>query len=157
MYISACIFPALVYGLPVCLPRFEYTWDRLHRVHSLAVRLALRIHSRRVRTSALLRLIGWRSIKDTALLRALLFILRCVIFDRRFVCFLTCTLHPPRLQGLRGGARRDGQFVIANSGSSNVPLNVMLTTWNNCSTLLPMRCPKDVRSSLGFLSSNVTL
>lgn len=147
-----CILPGLLYGLPTCTPGRHSIWAQLEGVHRLAACLTLRIHSRRVRNTALYNLLGWSSIRTLATKRALMFMLRCTIFNRRFGMFLSCMISPPRLSCLRSRPFTEGQYLLYQATNPNptLPLNRIITLWNKCIAWRPCEAPKDI---VAYISS----
>lgn len=145
-----CILPGLLYGLPVCIPGNHALWAKLEGVHLFAARLTLRIHSRKVRATALYKLLGWSSIREIAAKRALLFMLRCSVFNRRFCIFLSCMVTPPPLACLRSRPFTYGQYLISPTGTSKapplLPLTRMLMLWNRCIGQRSCVAPSDIEA-----------
>lgn len=126
------ILPALLYGLPTCAPTDQRTWTLLERTQGFAARSCLRIHDRRVRSLALVRLLNWSPMYHRFRLRALLFIWKCLTAGRRFCLFLTCA--SPALRPLRqrpGPEIRLHLPLIMSRPISKLPLVFIINLWNS--------------------------
>lgn len=157
---SACILPALIYGLPVCTPPRMSALARINGVHRLAASMTLRIQARHVRSAALFRLLNWRTIPELTLQRSLLYMLRCVLFNRRLIMFLSCDLQPPIQNRLRSRGFRAGQISTLSPGylpCPILPLSRIIELWNRSLFLRPCSTPDDVQCALPFLSQCISL
>ena len=156
---TTCILPSLTYGIIACAPRQATSWRKIECCHSLAARMTLRIHSKRVSSTAMYVFLGWKPIRLIALYRCLYFILRCTWYGRRFGLFLTCSLYPAYTSVLRNRPFTHGEYDINRSTiptAPTLPLSRILDAWNRLLCLpIPHMSREDIEDNLPVISTFV--